>query len=84
MLIPYSAKEQKKGDKIVDIETSAFRAVVLFQSGQVGSFMDACCGERLAEAFLELPAEVPDPVERLFCCTLFSAVLSKNGTLYWR
>uniref|UniRef100_A0A914GSH3 UBR-type domain-containing protein n=1 Tax=Globodera rostochiensis TaxID=31243 RepID=A0A914GSH3_GLORO len=77
-------KTTNEDNKIVDIETCALRAVVLTQSGQVGSFMDASCGRKLADAFLEHLTDVPEAVERMFCCTLFSAVLSKSGTLYWR
>ncbi|KAL3072374.1 hypothetical protein niasHT_033592 [Heterodera trifolii] len=73
-----------ENNKIVDIETCALRAIVLTQSGQVGSFMDTSCGRKLSDTFFEPLMDVPEPVERMFCCTLFSAILSKGGTLYWR
>nr|CAD2189154.1 unnamed protein product [Meloidogyne enterolobii] len=32
----------------------------------------------------ETPIEMPEPVDKFLCCTLYSAVLTKNGNIFWR
>nr|CAD2158102.1 unnamed protein product [Meloidogyne enterolobii] len=39
---------------------------------------------RLGRILSETPIEMPEPVDRLLCYTLYSAVLTKNVNLFWR
>jgi E3 ubiquitin-protein ligase EDD1 len=76
----------EQDEKIIDIETCAMRAVVLTSLMRVGSFVDAGCGLKLFDAFIEELADIPDgeTVEKLYVCPLFSAVQTTNNCLYWR
>lgn len=66
------------------MESCGLRTAVLTNSGRVGSFMDSSCGRKLSKALVETPIEVPEPVAQLYCTTLFSAVLTKAGNVFWR
>nr|CAD2187541.1 unnamed protein product [Meloidogyne enterolobii] len=71
-------------DSISNIESCGLRAAVLSKSGLVGSFVDISCGNRLGRILSETPIVMPEPVDKLLCCTLYSAVLTKNGNIFWR
>uniref|UniRef100_A0A914LF91 Ubiquitin-like domain-containing protein n=1 Tax=Meloidogyne incognita TaxID=6306 RepID=A0A914LF91_MELIC len=69
---------------ISNIESCGLRAAVLSKNGLVGSFVDISCGNRLGRILSETPIEMPEHVDKLLCCTLYSAVLTKNGNVFWR
>ena len=71
-------------DSISNIESCGLRAAVLSKNGLVGSFVDISCGNRLGRILSETPIEMPEQVDKLLCCTLYSAVLTKNGNTFWR
>uniref|UniRef100_A0A915NMV0 Uncharacterized protein n=1 Tax=Meloidogyne floridensis TaxID=298350 RepID=A0A915NMV0_9BILA len=73
-----------EADSISNIESCGLRAAVLSKNGLVGSFVDISCGNRLGRILSETPIEMPEPVDKLLCCTLYSAVLTKNGNVFWR
>ncbi|CAK5111307.1 unnamed protein product [Meloidogyne enterolobii] len=73
-----------EADSISNIESSGLRTAVLSKNGLVGSFVDISCGNRLGRILSETPIEMPEPVDKLLCCTLYSAVLTKNGNIFWR
>ncbi|KAL7072819.1 hypothetical protein ACQ4LE_008078 [Meloidogyne hapla] len=71
-------------DSILDIESCGLRTAVLTKSGHVGSFVDISCGNRLGRILSETPIEVAEPIGKLLCCTLYSAILTKDGNIFWR
>uniref|UniRef100_A0A1I8BK91 E3_UbLigase_EDD domain-containing protein n=1 Tax=Meloidogyne hapla TaxID=6305 RepID=A0A1I8BK91_MELHA len=71
-------------DSILDIESCGLRTAVLTKSGRVGSFVDISCGNRLGRILSETPIEVAEPIDKLLCCTLYSAILTKDGNIFWR
>ncbi|CAK5098786.1 unnamed protein product [Meloidogyne enterolobii] len=71
-----------EADSISNIESCGLRAAVLSKSGLVGSFVDISCGNRLGRLLSESPIELPEPVDKLLCCTLYSAVLQKMGMYF--
>ncbi|KAI1718350.1 HECT-domain (ubiquitin-transferase) domain-containing protein [Ditylenchus destructor] len=73
-------------ERIIDIESCAWRAIVLTNFMRVGSFMDLSCGSKVCDAFLETLIDIPDgeTVEKLYVCPLFSAIQTTNSSLYWR
>ncbi|CAK5124706.1 unnamed protein product [Meloidogyne enterolobii] len=71
-------------DSISNIESCGLRAAELSKSGLFGSFVDISCGNRLGRMISETPIEMPEPVDKFLCCTLYSAVLTKNGNIFWR
>uniref|UniRef100_A0A915EF78 E3 ubiquitin-protein ligase UBR5 n=1 Tax=Ditylenchus dipsaci TaxID=166011 RepID=A0A915EF78_9BILA len=73
-------------EKIIDIESCAWRSVVLTNQLRIGSFMDAACGAKIFDTFFEGLVDIPDgeAVEKLHVSPLFSAVQTTNNCLFWR
>uniref|UniRef100_A0A914YMX1 E3 ubiquitin-protein ligase UBR5 n=1 Tax=Panagrolaimus superbus TaxID=310955 RepID=A0A914YMX1_9BILA len=69
-----------------DFETSAYRAVVLTNTGRMGSFVDSrTLGRKIADALFMPLVEVPDgeAVESVHVCPMFAAVRTKSSLYWW-
>uniref|UniRef100_A0AC34RRG3 E3 ubiquitin-protein ligase UBR5 n=1 Tax=Panagrolaimus sp. JU765 TaxID=591449 RepID=A0AC34RRG3_9BILA len=73
-------------DKVADIETSAFRAVISTAAGKIGSFVDSkSLGTRVAELLFLPLTDLPDgeTIESIHVCPMFAAAKTKNALYWW-
>jgi hypothetical protein len=69
-----------------DFETSAYRAVVITNTGRMGSFVDGrTLGKKISDALFMPLIEIPDgeAVESLHVCPMFAAVRTKHSLYWW-
>jgi E3 ubiquitin-protein ligase EDD1 len=73
-------------ERIIDMESCAWRTVVMTNLMRVGSFVDGICGTKIFDAFFDALLDVPngESVEKLHVCPLFSAVQTTNNYVFWR
>ena len=73
-------------DHFVEMETSAYRAVVLTANRKMGSFFDTVTlGQRVAESLFMPLIDVPDNevVESIHVCPMFAAIKTANCFYWW-
>lgn len=75
-----------KTEYFTDFETSAYRAIVLTNTGRIGSFVDSrTLGKKVSEALFMPLIEIPDneAIDSLHVCPMFAAVRTKNSLYWW-
>uniref|UniRef100_A0A7E4ZWY5 E3 ubiquitin-protein ligase UBR5 n=1 Tax=Panagrellus redivivus TaxID=6233 RepID=A0A7E4ZWY5_PANRE len=73
-------------DRIVDIETCAYRCAVLTSTNKIGSFADeVTVGKRVADAMFQELVDFPDNEvpESLHVCPTFTAIKTKTALHWW-